>query len=127
MMTVKAECITMEGLAEHTLTLSLLWSRCAGQGVYEAMLAPGVLLASCGEKGSVLKPSPSVSSPLLIIWTRKCHTNGFGIWGAGDPSYLTHFSIWGPNHCPTYLTSCQAGVRPVLESRAGAERGLLPA
>lgn len=81
MMTIKAECITRKGLAERMLTLSLLWSRCTGQGVYEAVLAPGVLLASCGEKGSELKPSPSVSSSLWTIWTRKWHTNGLPVFG----------------------------------------------
>lgn len=84
---IKVGCTIRERLVEHVLTLSpdsLLWPRCSGRGVSEAVLAPGVLLASCGEKADVLKPSPSGSFPPWATWTKRCNISEFPAFGGLD-------------------------------------------
>lgn len=69
LMASNAGCIIREGLDERVLTFSpesLLWPRSL-----KAVLAPGVLLASCGEKVGVFRFSPSRSFPPWATWTKR--------------------------------------------------------
>ena len=83
LMASNAGCIIREGLDERVLTFSpesLLWPRSL-----KAVLAPGVLLASCGEKVGVFRFSPSRSFPPWATWTKRRNASESPAFGGLEP------------------------------------------